>query len=222
MKLIEAIKQLDKIVDEIRQAVFVDDKTPLKNALGLREESALIDKGESEFEVVFFGDLNRFKGLNDQFGHDAGDVAILKAGEKIHQIAVERYSAKAFRQSGDEFVILLKKENVGEFLTALPEFEKISFSYEEKTLITAMSFGYAVNDDETEFIGLLKNAETACQIAKNEGDGICIKWTEDIERNALVNFRDRCQNCNAKISCNVPKQNAPEKLKFCPACGANF
>lgn len=218
MNLREAIEQLEKIVDEVRQAVFVDDKTKLKNALALRDEALLIDNGKSEFDVVIFGDLNRFKGLNDLHGHDAGNLAINQAGERIYDVA-EKLSAKAFRQSGDEFVILLKKDLIESFVSDASSFAEIIFSYYEKPLKTAMSFGYAVNDGKTSFSDLLERAEMACQYAKNQGDGICVGWSESIKQNPIVNLRDRCQNCGAKISCNVPTQNAPVKLKLCPCCG---
>jgi hypothetical protein len=52
MNLREAIEQLGQVVEDIKQAVVVDDKTPLKNALALRDESVLIDRGESKFDVI--------------------------------------------------------------------------------------------------------------------------------------------------------------------------
>lgn len=222
MNLRESIEQLAKFVDEVKLAVFADDKTPLKNALALRDEAILIDSGQSEFDVVIFGDLNRFKGLNDQHGHDAGDVAIGKVGEQINRTIVEKFQTKAFRQSGDEFVILLKRDSVEEFLQESKSFKEMLFTYEEKSLKTAMSFGYAVSDGKSSYSQLAERAETACQTAKNQGDGVCIAWSKKLQREALVNLRQRCQKCGAKTSCNVPKKNAPVKLLSCPCCGKSF
>lgn len=222
MNLRESIEQLANFVDQVKLAVFADDKTPLKNALALRDEAILIDSGQSEFDVVIFGDINRFKGLNDQYGHDAGDVAIGKVGEQIHQTIVERFQTKTFRQSGDEFVILLKRNLTEEFLQESKKFGEMLFTYEGKSLKTAMSFGYAVSDGKSSFSQLAERAETACQTAKNQGDGVCIAWSKKLQREALVNLRQRCQKCGAKTSCNVPKKNAPVKLLSCPCCGQSF
>ncbi len=218
MNLRETIEQLGQAVEEVKQAAVVDDKTSLKNALALRDESVLIDRGESGFDVIVFGDLNRFKTLNDAHGHDAGDVAIREVGERIRRTVIERWKAKAFRLSGDEFVILLKRNLIKKFLQETSSFAEILFSHGEESLKTAMSFGYAISDGKTNFNDLLKRAETACQNAKNQGDGICIKWTKAVQRNALVSFRVRCQTCGATINCDVPKQNAPAQLKRCPCC----
>lgn len=220
MNLREAIDQLGLVFEKVKQAVFVDDKTPLKNALALRDEAALIDVGSSEFDVIIFGDLNRFKGLNDQYGHYAGDVAISKVGEKIQESFVQMLQGKGFRQSGDEFIILLKQASTEEFLKESTSFVEILFSYEGESLKTAMSFGYAISDGKTSFSDLLGRAEVACQNAKNQGDGVCVAWSEEVQRNALINLRGRCPKCEAKISCYVPKQNAPNqnKLRRCPCC----
>lgn len=222
MTLDEAIGQLEKLVAEIRRVSFADDKTTLGNALALAQEERAINAGVSEFNVIVFGDLNDFKHLNDIHGHDAGDVAINKVGDIIYKIIVEDLQAKAFRQSGDEFVILLRRDLVESFLSVAATFGDIAFSYNEIQLSTAMSFGYVFSDGKTNFIDLLARAETACQSAKAQGDGACIEWIEEMELNPLVRIGGRCLKCAAKISCNVPQQIAPAQLKCCPCCGASL
>jgi len=85
-----------------------------------------------------------------------------------------------------------------------------------------MSFGFAVGDGKTVFGDLLKRAETACLTAKSEGDGVCIKWDEEVERNALVGFRHNCRQCGSVNKCYIPKRLSPEKLKLCSFCGERF
>jgi len=222
MNLDESIEQLEKITTEVRQASLADNLTPLGNKLALGREGQLLGQGESEFDVVVFGDLNGFKKINDRYTHAAGDVAIRRVGETINQIVVEGLSAKAFRPSGDEFVILLKRNTVERFLLITSSFGSILFSYNEAELRTAMSFGYAVSDGKTSLSDLIERAEAACQNAKMRGDGVCIEWSEDIKLNPPVRLDGICRKCEAKISCNVAKQNAPEKLKCCPCCGESL
>ena len=85
-----------------------------------------------------------------------------------------------------------------------------------------MSFGYSLSDGKTSFEDLLERAEIACLHAKGQGDGSCIEWTEDIKVNPLVRLAGKCQRCNARITCNVPKQHAPLQLKVCPCCGESI
>jgi hypothetical protein len=85
-----------------------------------------------------------------------------------------------------------------------------------------MSFGYALNEGEVDFDALQMRAENACQYAKSQGDGVCVEWTEEIEQESLIHLRERCGKCGAKISCNVPRRNDPQKLKCCPFCESPF
>ncbi|MCA1629033.1 MAG: GGDEF domain-containing protein [Acidobacteria bacterium] len=222
MSLDDAIGQLEKLVAEIRRVSSIDDKTSLGNALSLSQEERLINQGASEFDVVVFGDLNDFKHLNDKYGHDAGNVAINKVGDIIHKIVVEDLQSKAFRHGGDEFVILLRQDAVERFLALTSAFGDIFFSHKEEELRTAMSLGYALSDGKSSFGELLGRAEVACQHAKALGDGVCTQWTEDIKLNPFVRISGRCQKCGARISCNVPQQNAPTELICCPCCGESL
>lgn len=222
MSLDEAIARLERIVAEVRHASLTDDKTRLGSVLALRQEERLINEGASDFNVVIFGDLNDFKQLNDAHSHDAGDVAIKTVGEVIQKIVIEDLQAKAFRQGGDEFVILLKPDLVEAFLSVVSSLGNVPFSHKGKELRTAMSLGYTLSDGKTSFSNLLERAEIACHYAKVQGDGACVEWTEELLLNPLVRMGGRCGRCGAKISCNLPKQNAPTKLKVCPCCGESL
>lgn len=215
MNLIEAIEQL-------KQIAFADDKTPLGNALALEQEVKQIENGSSKFDVIVFGDLNEFKTLNDEHGHYVGDIAITQVGEKIQQNIVKKLKAKAFRPHGDEFVILLKQNMLKAFLKEVSSFASIPFSYEEKSLATKMSFGYTINDGKSPFIDLLQRAETACQTAKYEGDGVCLEWTNQSSKNTFISGRKKCRKCAAKFEWKIPKRNASAGLEICPFCNEPF
>lgn len=221
MDLDEAIEGLERFVAELRQAALTDDKTRLGSALALRQEGRLISDGQSQFSVIALGDLNDFKHLNDSHGHAAGDVAINKVGEIIHKFIVEDLNGKAFRQSGDEFVLLLKHNQVDRLRAASDFMSNIAFSYNREPLITSVSFGYVISDGKSSFEDLIERAEAACQIAKAKAEAICVEWTNDLDYNPLVRLTGKCRECGARISCNVPKNNAPEMMLSCP-CGQSL
>jgi diguanylate cyclase (GGDEF)-like protein len=217
-------RRLAQAVAEVAEAALSDDKTPLGNSFALSQAASLVGAGGDNPDVVIFGDLNRFKGLNDQFGHIVGDAAIGYVGELIFEHLVKGCQAKAFRRSGDEFVILLSSRELEKFQSVAASFTSCSFEFSGETRKTAMSFGYAISSGAISFDDLLSRAETACQVAKGLGDGVWVEWTEEIEREAVNSLRDRCMNCNATITCKVPRQAAPEngKLLCCPCCGKSL
>jgi diguanylate cyclase (GGDEF)-like protein len=222
MNLDIAIDQLIEIVTQVRQSSFADDKTPLGNALALEKEIDLFKIGKSEFDVVVFGDLNDFKRLNDMHGHEAGNLAIEQVGKKIQEKLVQKHKSKAFRQSGDEFIILLKQTAIKTLHAKTQIFKSLKFQYKGKFLETKMSFGYVISDKKTDFTELIKQAEAACLIAKSQGDGTCVEWNRDLEIRALRSFRRNCHQCGSINRCDVPKNKNPEEIIICSFCGERF
>ncbi len=195
MNFQEAVKTLQLAVEELSKAALFDDKTELLNSVALGQTAAVVGTGEGNPDVVIFGDLNRFKTLNDQLGHVAGDVAISAVGQLIQELLVEQCEAKAYRRSGDEFVILLSKDKLDEFKKKVLSFGVCEFQFEGTSYNTAMSFGYAVSEGDIDFADLLARAEAACQSAKFRGDGTWVEWSSEIDRKTLLSFRERCGKC---------------------------
>jgi diguanylate cyclase (GGDEF)-like protein len=211
-------------LEQVVEAALSDDKTPLRNSLALEKFTSLVGTGGDNPDVVVFGDINHFHSFNELYGHDAGDAAITHVGSLIKEAFVDECQAKAFRRSGDEFVILLSKSQLEAFKTRVPAFAACSFSIEGELRKTAISFGYAVSQGEIAFSDLMVRAEAACQVAKVKGDGIVIEWSEETERHAIENIRGRCPHCEASITCYAPHEAIPKdkKLVCCPCCGNSW
>lgn len=62
--------------------------------------------------TVCLFDLDRFKDLNDRFGHDAGDAVLVSVAESLHQTV--RSPDVAGRYGGEEFLVLLINTELGE------------------------------------------------------------------------------------------------------------
>lgn len=58
---------------------------------------------------LLFLDLDRFKQLNDAFGHTKGDLVLQGAGKRLERVTsgLAGRSGSVFRLGGDEFVVLL-------------------------------------------------------------------------------------------------------------------
>lgn len=86
--------------------LFTDSLTGLYNRAYLKEISQEIDReGSSGSAAVLMLDINRFKRINDEFGHAEGDAALIKVAE-ILKSSVGALGC-VIRYAGDEFVILL-------------------------------------------------------------------------------------------------------------------
>lgn len=214
-KLEDALDRLDQSVRALTEAAHADDKTPLLNALAFRKHAPDALANVEYPMVLVFGDINQFKAVNEQYGHIAGDAAINCVGKLLHEIAVE-CDARAYRQSGDEFVLLLPEVRVDAFRTAARDkLAAASVTYLKQTFDVGISFGY-VHADDGELHDLLKKAEEACSIAKGTS-GSVVKWTVDIFNALPMKIRYRCAGCGTKFDCWIPKRKQSEF--YCPGCG---
>lgn len=122
--------------------------------------------------AVLFIDLDRFKEVNDSFGHDMGDELILSVAKRIEMSLSSADSVARF--GGDEFVVLINQvddENrLLQSVQAILELFKQPFNIREFQLFTTCSIGIATYPDSGDGVsGLLKNADAAMYKAKQNG-----------------------------------------------------
>lgn len=115
-------------------------------------------------------DLDRFKELNDTFGHDVGDEALRQAAERIARFA--KATDRCARLDGDGFAILAQRTEdevralATEIVTAMAE----PFSLSVGPRLIGCSVGLAVSDDQLfEPLEMLRRADMALFRAKAEG-----------------------------------------------------
>jgi diguanylate cyclase (GGDEF)-like protein/PAS domain S-box-containing protein len=123
--------------------------------------------------AVLFLDLDRFKLVNDNLGHDHGDQLLVQVAERL-RTCLRRVDTIA-RIGGDEFTVLL--EDVGSAGDAALVSERIieafraSFRIVNEEIFVGASIGIALGgrDQGTTAQGLLRNADIAMYRAKSNG-----------------------------------------------------
>lgn len=115
----DELGDLAKSFSTMQKRLLTDRLTGLANreALTRRVEETIVRRGCTGYAhlwALLFVDLNRFKNVNDTFGHDAGDHVLQVLGARM--VASLRADDLVARYAGDEFIILLdamdKKETV--------------------------------------------------------------------------------------------------------------
>ncbi|HIJ62962.1 MAG TPA: GGDEF domain-containing protein, partial [Rhodospirillaceae bacterium] len=95
--------------DEIKYLAFYDPLTRLPNRrlLDDRMRQALAASARSRrIGALMFIDLDKFKTLNDTFGHEVGDQLLQQVGERL--VTCVREGDTVTRLGGDEFVVMLE------------------------------------------------------------------------------------------------------------------
>jgi diguanylate cyclase (GGDEF)-like protein/PAS domain S-box-containing protein len=122
--------------------------------------------------AVMFIDLDRFKMVNDHFGHIAGDELLKHVGKRI--AGAIRPGDTVARNGGDEFVVVCDDVSL---LATTQIAERIRdsigkpFSNKDSQMTVTASLGIAVADDNSTPESLLRDSDTAMYRAKERGRG---------------------------------------------------
>lgn len=161
--------------ERIRHMAYYDDMTGLPNrSLFVNQLNEVISSAYPHhgFLAVFLIDIDRFKVVNDCFGHDYGDMLLLQLAERFSRcITPDDFLA---RTQGDEFALFFTGRSDTVSVTELAE-QVMAVLEEPFTLdafqlhITA-SIGIALlSDEELDAETLIKYADIALTHAKNKG-----------------------------------------------------
>ncbi len=97
---------------QLRYQAHHDSLTGLSNStsfIEMLEQAVRVAAGHQQALAVLMLDLDRFKDVNDTFGHHGGDLLLQQVGMRLQQVVPE--SSVVSRLSGDEFAILLQRAN---------------------------------------------------------------------------------------------------------------
>jgi len=124
--------------------------------------------------AVLFLDLDRFKEINDSFGHAAGDAVLQLVAQRLGSVL--RESDTVSRHSGDEFLVLLTEVShatdavlaATKMLLAIAEPSSVG----EQILHLSASVGIAIYpDDGEDAVSLITRADAAMYRSKRRGRG---------------------------------------------------
>lgn len=187
------VKQLMESEAHAKRAARTDSLTELPNLVALRENfERLLDeakRGGSTLAVVSI-DIDRFKSINDAFGHAVGDAVLKACAVRLKKMMPENGCLS--RPDGDSFVMLAPAvdapaaaELTSDMIAALSE----PFDLDSGTRVfIAVSIGYALAPLDGVTVGeLTRRAELALRKAKADAEGEAVGFTRDMD--AEVTFR---------------------------------
>ncbi|WP_371193592.1 putative bifunctional diguanylate cyclase/phosphodiesterase [Glaciecola sp. SC05] len=205
--------ELDDLEDEFRHAIDVLEsyeqelsnsqkrlvrQATIDSITGLFTRNVLIeDLGNMNREehinnvAIFFLDLDGFKPVNDNLGHEAGDIMLKKIGYRLKGV-VNKF-IRVYRIGGDEFVICYTNYTSDEALKSMADVVVELFSapfhiYDTSISISA-SIGIAFQDAQAiEPDRLLRYADIAMYQAKEDGKNCYAFFNDQMRQSAQRRF----------------------------------
>ncbi len=174
------------LMEKLRDSSLRDGLTGLYNRRFLEEyidqEQAHILREKINYDIMMI-DIDFFKLVNDNYGHDIGD-SVIKALSNILQASI-RDSDMAIRYGGEEFLILLRRTTSEATMKIASNihsaFKQQKFAAGNETIEKTLSIGIArLPEDGDSIWKVIKYADTALYSAKNTGRDKIVEFTSDM------------------------------------------
>ena len=165
--------------DVMHSLAHTDPLTGLPNRRGLNIAlaSALTRSSPDRLLAVYMMDLDGFKPVNDQHGHDVGDELLIAVTRRLQGHV--RQSDLVARLGGDEFVVMADQLNsvqqAHDLGHKLLDAFRMPFSLGNVQVEVGLTIGYAIAPyDSNDAVGLLKLADAAMYTGK-QGGKFCVR-----------------------------------------------
>jgi len=169
------ITALSSHVDALTYRAQYDSLTGTLNRTAMKDRlsHAITRSGRNGHKIaLYFIDLNDFKQINDQYGHEAGDILLRSVGQNLQ--ACLRNTDTVCRYGGDEFIVIIEEIKGGNHLDTVLDTLKTAISepikVETDTIIRPRaSIGMALYpDDAADSESLIREADMAMYTAKKD------------------------------------------------------
>ncbi|MGK0716153.1 putative bifunctional diguanylate cyclase/phosphodiesterase [Leucobacter sp. W1153] len=160
-------KQLEAALNDM---AYHDYLTGLPNQRSMNRHLAELMAAHLPF-ALYMLDLDRFKSVNDSWGHETGDL-LLKSVTKRLAARIPQ-NARLFRYGGDEMVAVLQSAEESEvmrFAEQLQELFEESFVIKDHEVVASASIGIATFPEDGDLIDtIFRKADNAMYFAKQHG-----------------------------------------------------
>ncbi|MGE4368774.1 MAG: PAS domain-containing protein [Burkholderiaceae bacterium] len=176
--IINDIRELKAHEQELDRMAHLDQLTGLPNRRRMQLElEAAVRKvaGQGGQLAVGMMDLDKFKQVNDTYGHEAGDMLLIEIAHRFSQMV--RTGDTVARLGGDEFVLILPDTDGTEVIERILDAARRPVDLPQGTAFVSASIGLAYFDARTatDADTLLRQADQALYTAKSQGrDRYCI------------------------------------------------
>ena len=174
LRLEQRNQELLNMNKELKGLALQDNLTKLPNRLFLIEYTnslfSLQKYSRSKIAFIYI-DIDRFKAVNDAFGHHIGDELLVKLAHRLH--ALLEPNQKLIRIGGDEFLLVIEEfsaDRIDKVADAVLQRIQESFTVSSKEINISASLGVVYYPDHGNNLhDLLINADAAMLMSKQQG-----------------------------------------------------
>lgn len=181
--LLYLMKESWRVQEDLIAKEYEDDLTGLQNRSSLQKNLTMSLQNKERFHLLFI-DFDRFKMINDLYGHEIGDIVLKKVSKTLRDNTHINFSDVISRWVADEFVVILKNRSdleVDLFVSSLLEESSAPIYIAGKEIVNHISIGSVhYPEDTTKSTELLRFAEIAAEEAKKNGGLTHIRYRKEL------------------------------------------
>jgi diguanylate cyclase (GGDEF)-like protein len=173
--------------EKLHKLALEDSLTKVNNRLAFRSAfEPLVDQRATPLYLLII-DVDHFKQVNDQYGHETGDDVLIGLAKKLVEQA--EYN-NVYRLGGEEFCIFLhqksKIEAIKQGNAIRQSIEQAIFVSQDKRIPVTVSIGLSEYQPGMTLSGLLKEADDYLYVAKKNGRNRLVHQTNNESSLTLV------------------------------------
>ncbi|MPY26659.1 diguanylate cyclase [Shewanella psychropiezotolerans] len=183
-----ALRELNEANQKLTEQATIDSLTGVKNRAAfdkrLLAEGRLSRRQQTPMALLML-DIDRFKSINDNYGHLAGDQTLRLIAQTLKE-QLKRPGDLVSRFGGEEFAIILPntgEEGAAQVAELIRQtIYELPISWKERSIPLTISIGVSAEiiDREQDPTKLLEQADKALYRAKNEGRNRVMVYTESL------------------------------------------
>lgn len=164
----ELLREKAKLEDTMNRdhLTNVYNRRKMENDLNL-----FINQNNAHLLTAIFVDADRFKGINDNFGHDAGDRTLIYLAKKLQKHS-KLLNGEAYRYGGEEFIILCfpqKNEVISKLNDLRSDIKSEKIYHKIRDISVTVSMGIAFFNESSSKDEMIKRADNGVYKAKENG-----------------------------------------------------
>lgn len=165
-----------RVTEQVNELAYLTNQDMLTSLYNRRYFIARLDtdlkiKDNNDPTALLLIDLDRFKVINDTFGHDVGDKVLIDISHRM--VEWNKFGAMIARLGGDEFAIRFhgsySRSDIEDFCSQIIDLCNQPVKFRDITLHLTISLGVALATEECDGKELMQRAEIAMYRAKAQG-----------------------------------------------------
>jgi len=169
----------DNLIEELlREKAQLEDTMNRDHLTGVynrrkmeNDLNIFINQNNVSMLSAVFIDVDRFKGINDNFGHDTGDKALVYLAQKLQHHS-SLLNGEVYRYGGEEFIILCfvnKSEIISKLNNLRVDIKSQKIYHSAKDISISVSMGVSFYSECSSKEDMITRADKGVYIAKNNG-----------------------------------------------------